>query len=145
MNGRKHLLLGILLGCSITYLSSLLTTHLTQSQEQGLAHNASVPSGWVLWASTPSSKNMELHGNLPPHVKSIALSLKVSDLKQIQKQGCSPTRGVSASMALELEGETPILWRLPLMLPQELSCQLVLRSNHQKQMPTLIEQEQDRS
>ena len=145
MNGRKHLLLGILLGCSITYLSSLLTTHLTQSQEQGLAHNVSVPSGWVLWASTPSSKNMELHGNLPPQVKSIALSLRVSDLKRIKKQGCLPNREVNARMVLVLEGETPILWPLPLTLPRELSCQLVRQSNHQKQTPTLIEREQVRS
>src|SRR5210317_203175 len=136
MTGRKLLLCGILLGCSITYLTTLLTMRQIQSLEQDTLHNVNVPLGWEQWDFTHSYKNTELPGNQTKHVKSIVLFLNTSNLKQYKKQNCLHKREVSTLMAWVLEDGTPISWRLPLTLPRELSCQLARQSNPQKQMHT---------
>ena len=143
MNGRTQLLLGILLGCSITYFSTLLTTHLTQSLEQDIVQKENDLLGLEQWDFIHYSKDTGLLGNQIKHVKSIKLYLNTSNLKQLEKQNCSQKNGVPILMEWILENGMPISWRLPLTLPQALSCQQVPQSNRQKRTLTHIEQDQE--
>ena len=143
MNGKIPLLFGILLGCSITYFSTLLTTPQIQYHGQDIVPLESDQSDWEQWGFTRSYKSMVLPGNQIRPVKSMVLSLNTSNLKQLLNQSCWQKSEVNISMALELADETLIYWQLPLMLPLELSCQQVLPLSQPKLTPIRTEQEQE--